>query len=582
MGKYKTKYVDHVVAELGKFYPDLASDKLRAKAVTIFNRSHDYKSKEGYILKDTIFASSIPNSVKMFTVRERLENSEKPVMDSLSNITFNLEENRTVFDSNISIAAIELDKIEIDKDSIPKELSSSSTFNEVFNQRDDLVLLDLILVVEGVNKNGDEFIASELAENYKSIIGMPLTEEHMPQEIQGVFYDASLVEIDVLKPESEETEKKKAVRAKAVFYKHRFPDEADVLIGRAIQGKLRFSMECYFQKARCSTCGEEHESLWDYCDHLWERFDPESNTSRILVGIKFVGGSYVRHPAEDAAVLLDFEDVSEANLLAAAASEKQTLYHYAENEETHIIWKDSVSATDSDSDLRQGDESMDLKTLLAKHPELKEQLDAHIKERADEIVADMETSTEKEELEQSVTSLTSANEDLTKKVETLEAEAAKRAAIDRANAHLTELEESGMDLGSDEDKEKLIALLLKTSDDDIETLKAFLLKGAKAEEKEEESKEKEEEETEEEASDDKSDDEDESDDKEEEESDASDDDEDDSDDKEKAEAGKQLPLNGTPDDYKTAVAREYGLNLSPEAIAALAGLAKKFDEENES
>lgn len=566
---YKKRYIDEIVAKLGPHFKEETDEQLRARAANIFNRSHRFTKKNGYMKKDTIFASSIGNSVKFHVLSESVKDTV-PLPD-LKDVFAQSDGHSSTFLSNVSLAAIEVGKVDIDPDTLPAKLKASEQFKDMFDRRDDLILLDLILVVEGVNANKDEFISEELERGYRSIIGMPLTEEHLPTEIQGVFYDAQLVDVDVIDPVTEEAEKKKAVRAQAVFYKHRFPDEADVIIGRAAMGTLRFSMECYFEKAECSECGEQYESVFDYCDHLWDRYDPYNTASRKLIGIKFVGGSYVRHPAEKQAVLLDFKDFSSESLVATAASEGKTVYH-VEIDDIHFAWSDTDSATQSSDSNIEGDESMDLKTLFAKYPELEASFNEMVQAKANEIVADMEQSSEKEELESTISTLTDEKETLATENQKLKDQIAEREALDRATAFVTTLENEGIDLGSDEEKDKLVALFLKSSDEDAETLMAFLRKTKASDDDEsDEGSEEESEASEEDAKDEDSD--------EEDESDASDEGSEDESDEEKAEADSgTLPLDG--DAYEKATAGKYGKHLKRSAVEGISCLAKTFDSEN--
>jgi len=562
---YKTKFVDETVAELLKFSASSDPESLRPEAVNIFNQAHTFSNKRGYSIKDTIFASSIPNAVKMHLIKKGLQKSqEMPSLESIYGLN-----NMTKIMSSVSIAAIEMKDLDLSNDEIPEDLKQSNAFMHMFNKRDDLILLDLILVVEGVNSNMDEFSAAELAANHSTIVGMPLTHEHMHDEIHGVFYDSELIDLEVIDPISEQKSIKKAVRTKAIFYKHRFPDEADVIIGRATLGTLRFSMECYFEKAKCSVCGEEATSIWDYCDHMWERFDPDSNASRILIGIKFVGGSYVRNPAEKNAVLLDFEDYSDESLLAAASENNVKIMHYSKDGQ-HITWADDYINDNESSgfDNREGDEFMDRDTLL-KNPEVKAMIEDLAKAKAEEMLADMEQSSEKESLQREVDELSEANEGLASKVLELETKISERDALDRANAYVNDLEKSGVDLGSDSDREKLLALFLKSSDEDAKTLAEFLNKNSKADE-EESSEEDESVEDESGASDET----DETDESEDEENDASDDED------EAAEASGELPVKGGPASREKAIATA-NRNLRGVAITGLSALTDLFETNKE-
>lgn len=202
------------------------------------------------------------------------------------------------------------------RDVVNDVVYSSSGFDlSKLPPRKDLLYIDCILAVEGTNKNRDTLTVEELEKNYKTLIGMPLVEEHMPQGIKGVFYAAELVRIKPGKSPGTvrivESGGKLAVRAKAYVYKNRFPREAYVIKTRQDEGLLRFSFELGFEKAKCSFCSKEFSKLEPYCEHLMFRFEPGSEISRIPLGIFFVGGAYTIKPAEKAAVGLEVSDLSE-------------------------------------------------------------------------------------------------------------------------------------------------------------------------------------------------------------------------------------------------------------------------------
>lgn len=467
MPDYKKNYVDEILAELCTRLDAEPTEALRKKAVTIFNRMHKYNKSGEPVLEDTIFASSIKNAVSLFLLAEESRNiTKKPTIKELNKVKFD---------------AVYVSSAKIDTETVIQAAAESSPLKDYLQGRDDLILLDLILVVEGANLNKDAFTADELEKSYKTLIGMPLTEEHGLQEIQGVFYDSDLIDITVYDPNIDAHEMRKAIRASAVFYKDRFLDQAELLLMRAEKGTLKFSMEAMFTQSQCSVCGEVYDSPVDFCEHLWHRFDPSSTASRILLGVKFVGGAYVKVPAEPNAVLLNIEDFSEAGITAAAA-DRGPLFCYA-GSNRQVVWSPSgVSSRSRSKNIEGGESSMPNKDfdLIMQTDEFKELFKSELDKALAAIQKDSETESVKEENDTLKAELVKATEKITE----LEKAIADRDADDRAKQYVQDLKDSGLALSSDQEA-KFMRLFKTASDEDADAIKELALLKVQATETEE-------------------------------------------------------------------------------------------------
>lgn len=158
----------------------------------------------------------------------------------------------------------------------------------------DLMHVKFELCHVGANKNHDGFILDEMKAGFKTAVFKPLNWEHSTENI-GVIYDSELVE-----PE----EGAAYILAKAKIWKHKHPERARAMAERFGDNNLYFSMETYFQKAKCSICDEEFASSDDYCDHLNNRMQASAGQDiiRNLLGLNFVGAGVVKNPADIKAV----------------------------------------------------------------------------------------------------------------------------------------------------------------------------------------------------------------------------------------------------------------------------------------
>jgi hypothetical protein len=154
----------------------------------------------------------------------------------------------------------------------------------------DIMHVKFELCHTGANKNKDGFINDEMEKGFSTAVYKPLNWEHTTENI-GVIYDA---QID--KSESGSY----TIVAKAKVWKHKHPERARAIAERYGDNNLYFSMETYFQKAKCSVCSEEFASQADYCDHLNARMQANAGQEviRNLIGLNFVGAGVVKNPAD--------------------------------------------------------------------------------------------------------------------------------------------------------------------------------------------------------------------------------------------------------------------------------------------
>lgn len=133
----------------------------------------------------------------------------------------------------------------------------------------DLLYLHYPLVHEGVNLNGDEFLAEEMHKAYKSLVGTPLDKDHgrLCDDVVGKHFSAEL----------SQDNGKLAIFCDAYIYANLYPDLVVKLMDGAING---VSMETTFTSAR-----------------------RVSANVRQLLGLRFIGAGLVRIPADPEAIL---------------------------------------------------------------------------------------------------------------------------------------------------------------------------------------------------------------------------------------------------------------------------------------
>jgi ribosomal protein L29 len=159
----------------------------------------------------------------------------------------------------------------------------------------DLMYISARYVHEGENKNKDGFTSEDLEFAYTTAIYKPINIGHSDSKIVGTIYDAELVSAE------ESGNGKLGMKVEGVIYRWLFPKEAKLIEDKYAEGKLRVSMETWFDKVSCSVCGQEFGAEDKYCEHLESRFKSDG-VFRILKSPTFAGLGIVDNPADEDAV----------------------------------------------------------------------------------------------------------------------------------------------------------------------------------------------------------------------------------------------------------------------------------------
>lgn len=160
-------------------------------------------------------------------------------------------------------------------------------------------------VHSGENLNGDFFSKEELTENYKSASYQAFDWEHNRDEIIGTSLEAEL---------NAENGDELALGVSAVLnrlspYMQREERVGDKLISRDelvkqryFEGKLAVSMECVFDRMRCTECGFESDDFIEFDFHVIMNhshiLEAGGKVGRELIGVDFTGWGVVEHPAD--------------------------------------------------------------------------------------------------------------------------------------------------------------------------------------------------------------------------------------------------------------------------------------------
>lgn len=165
------------------------------------------------------------------------------------------------------------------------------------NKNRDLMYIRFELCHANTNRNKDTFTSEDLQNSYMTAVAKPIAWGHT-NELIGHIYHSEYVPFEGAEG-SVDTNTDKIV-CDGVVYKFRFPARAREIKNRYDAGKLFFSMETYFDKAKCSQCQAEFSPDGPYCEHLAKRYSPDASASRILVNPLFTGVGCVENPADDA------------------------------------------------------------------------------------------------------------------------------------------------------------------------------------------------------------------------------------------------------------------------------------------
>lgn len=281
---------------------------------------------------------------------------------------------------------------------------------------------DAILVVAEENQNKDVILEEELQNLAATLPGRAIDYDHQWQKTIGVFTEAHVVQVGGTW----------GLSVGGLIWADRFPEEArDVR-----QGKLKLSIEADATTAECSICGGIFQRALDYCEHLLGK-----TASRILHGLKAVGGGLTRNPAGTGTEF----DLSNVYFVA---------HHKLEGNREIVV----------DKSKSEEEEQMDeLEKLRAQLEEMTAERDRLVAEREKELA----------ELGDKVSTLTAKVEELTGKLKEAEEEkaeiiAAHRKDILRMNGlEDDELEEQAETFGTmtDAQFELLVAHVSKPTKD---------------------------------------------------------------------------------------------------------------------
>lgn len=148
-----------------------------------------------------------------------------------------------------------------------------------FSQVRALYFHDAILAREETNRNKDRLPPEEIEALAKSIGGMPIDDEHVFDNVCGVFARGKTVKgADGLL----------ATSVDGLIWAQRFPEIAEGLV----KGERQLSMEVWIAAATCGMCNETFKHKDEYCAHLEHR-----EAVRTLHGVQGFGGALTIKPA---------------------------------------------------------------------------------------------------------------------------------------------------------------------------------------------------------------------------------------------------------------------------------------------
>lgn len=186
-------------------------------------------------------------------------------------------------------------------------------------------------VHSGENLNGDFFSKNELTENYKSASFQPFDWEHNRDEIIGTSLEAELNTTDgdelalgvsaILNRLSPYMQREERVDDKLI-------SRDDLVKQRYFEGKLAVSMECAFDRMRCTECGFESDDFIEFDFHVIMNhsniLESGGRIGRELVGVDFTGWGVVEHPADTKAFVTSLRTSDDGTIQdIVSASTKQ-------------------------------------------------------------------------------------------------------------------------------------------------------------------------------------------------------------------------------------------------------------------
>ncbi len=291
-----------------------------------------------------------------------------------------------------------------------------------------------VLCRAGTNRNGDHFVAEELATRYMTAVNKKIDLKHSQDftDIVGGIAGADYIE----------DAQSQRIECAGELYTR---DSANAQLAYKLMKRgviTHVSMECDYEEGECSVCGKRAASKNDYCVHLRKYKGGEVQGKpvyEILHGVTFTGVG-----------LLDRKGADENARILQVASQQCPCEEPTKGEP-------AMDEKDKDKTPKEETEGAKKKddaggggggggnTPVPEDP-------AALKARVKEL------EKENKDLKQQVS-------DLQKQVQELEAE--KQAAANRARAQklLRRMEKQGLSFGSDEDREQELFRLASLSDE---------------------------------------------------------------------------------------------------------------------
>lgn len=220
--------------------------------------------------------------------------------------------------------------------SLPK-ISMGSEINRLtesdFNQNNSSISnTKYFFYVEGVhsgfNLNDHYFYKEELTKSYKSASYALIDWEHETDQIIGMSLDSELISKYASDVEQQDTKPEPELALAFNGILHRMSpfmqamegeeSRDDIIKRRFFEGKLALSMECYFDRIKCTACSYETSDWIDFEFHRWSEhsfiIDSGTRVGMGLIGITFVGWGVVESPA-DVKAYVEFLRTSDDGLI---------------------------------------------------------------------------------------------------------------------------------------------------------------------------------------------------------------------------------------------------------------------------
>lgn len=196
--------------------------------------------------------------------------------------------------------------------------------------KDDLTL-GFVLCTVGPNSNDDGFDEDGLKSDYQTAEDQKLDWEHDKDQVVGVMTGSEYVPIGSSRASELDLDSlnKSFIYVQGLFWKLDHIDRAKEVILRYEQNSLYYSMETYFDYAKCSECSKDFVYDTDYCEHLTRRHSTSNDFYRILRGNKFCGAGIVKRPADRNAIGLSIASDQDKYRIMSQLINADLLDYYA-------------------------------------------------------------------------------------------------------------------------------------------------------------------------------------------------------------------------------------------------------------